>query len=175
MYSAGIDVGSVVTVPRPGFAHDIAVAKVELCQLEVVAGLKQPRVGLLDGGSFGNEPLVNAVEVALRILTVEFLNGLLRSGIPGRGGEAHLCDAPVNRGEGFSHRRKILLEVFGHIERILVIDRQSEAGARLLNRLLGALHAIDRDFQGSLVLIELLAADGPLRHQRFAAGIILLG
>ena len=55
-----------------------------------------------------------------------------------------------------------------------MIDRQTETGTRLLNRLLRADHAIDRHFQCGLISVKLLLADGALPNELFAPLVVLL-
>ena len=54
-----------------------------------------------------------------------------------------------------------------------MIDRQTETGARLLDGLLGAAHAIDRHVQRGPIFVKLLLADGRRRDQLFAPRVVL--
>ncbi len=56
----------------------------------------------------------------------------------------------------------------------LIIDRQTEAGARLLDCLFGTVHAVRGDVQRGPVLVQLLLADGAFLDQWFIAGEIAL-
>ena len=55
-----------------------------------------------------------------------------------------------------------------------MIDRQTETDASLLNRLLGAAHAIDGHFQRGLVSIKILLADSALPDKIVAAFVVAL-
>ena len=56
-------------------------------------------------------------------------------------------------------RSKSLVQILRDSSGFSVVDRQAQAGARLLHRLIGAGDAILGNVEGGLILIELLLAD----------------
>ena len=60
------------------FAHDVAVAEVQLGFSQIVLGLSHLGLGLLDGRRLGNQPLEDPVQILVRILRVKRLLELLR-------------------------------------------------------------------------------------------------
>ena len=129
----------LVTTPSISLT-DVAVTEVELGQREVAAGLVKLRLGLLDGRCLGNQVGKDAIEIAFRVLPLEYVEGLLRAQDPRRGSEPEQASAAVHLSQRLPDRRVILVEVVGNLAQVVARGRlggQTQADSRRQHCLAG--------------------------------------